>query len=500
MAITNQQRRLYMAERKKGQSQKLCAAKAGFSERTGRDLEKGICQTSSGKPRYWKTRKDPFSLVWQTDCLPFLEKYSDCQATTLLEILQEKYPDTFADSLLRTLQRRINQWKALYGPEKEIYFLQNHLPGVMGISDFTTLKSFSIRIAGEEFSHLLYHFRLAYSGFSYFKVIQGGESYTALTEGLQEALLTLGGSPKVHRTDRLSAAYKNLSQEAREDLTLHYEAFCHHYSMKPTRNNLGKSHENGSIESPHGHLKSAIKQALIKRGSFEFDSISTYGDFLRKLNKKLNRKRSQKIMEEKSHLQPLPIDRAMDYTELTVKVTSTSTINVRLMVYSVPSRLIGSTLKVHLYENRLELFKGQELVMELERAYPKKGKRRGRKINYQHMIPSLKQKPGAFYGAQIREDLFPSEKYKLLWEVADKTMIPSQASRWMVGVLDLVTKTGKEEEVADNLLKCYEKEQVLMELVRLQEEFQIVPKSNVHVNATQHKLASYDEFLQKKGG
>lgn len=148
--------------------------------------------------------------------------------------------------------------------------------------------------------------------------------------------------------------------------------------MKPTRNNLGKSHENSSIESPHGHLKNALKQALLKRGSSEFDSLSAYCNFIRKLNEKLNGKRTQKILEEKGQLQALPFDRAVDYTELSVKVTSSSTINVRLIVYSVPSRLIGSTLSVHLYENQLELFKGQELVMKLERAYPEKGKRRGR--------------------------------------------------------------------------------------------------------------------------
>ena len=93
------------------------------------------------------------------------------------------------------------------------------------------------------------------------KVILGGESYTALTEGLQEALLCLGGSPLEHRSDSLSAAFKNTTRDTRQDLTSSYEQFCQHYKMEATRNNLGKSHENGSIESSHGHLKRRIKQA-----------------------------------------------------------------------------------------------------------------------------------------------------------------------------------------------------------------------------------------------
>ena len=41
--------------------------------------------------------------------------------------------------------------------------------------------------------------------------------------------------------------------------------------MRPTRNNRGVPHENGSIESAHGHLKRALDQALLLRGSRQTD-------------------------------------------------------------------------------------------------------------------------------------------------------------------------------------------------------------------------------------
>lgn len=44
--------------------------------------------------------------------------------------------------------------------------------------------------------------------------------------------------------------------------------------MVPTRNNKGKANENGSVESPHGHLKNRIKQAIYLRGSSDFESIA----------------------------------------------------------------------------------------------------------------------------------------------------------------------------------------------------------------------------------
>src|SRR3546814_6325102 len=122
----------------------------------------------------------------------------------------------------------------------------------------------------------LYHFRLAYSGFEHAHVILGGESYVALAAGLQNALWALGGSPRNHRSDSLSAAFRNLDEDARTDLTRRYDALCEHYGMEPTRNNRGIAHENGSIESPHGHLKSAIRDALLMRGTSAFAELADY--------------------------------------------------------------------------------------------------------------------------------------------------------------------------------------------------------------------------------
>ena len=55
--------------------------------------------------------------------------------------------------------------------------------------------------------------------------------------------------PHEHRTDSLSAAFRNLDEAAREDLTRRYDALCAHYRMTPSRNNRGVAHENGLIES-----------------------------------------------------------------------------------------------------------------------------------------------------------------------------------------------------------------------------------------------------------
>ena len=142
---------------------------------------------------------------------------------TLYEHLQQKYPGKYGSSILRTLQRRVQQWKASSGLPLEVIFEQAHRPGVMGLSDFTKLKQVKITIAGKPFEHLLYYYRLAYSGWQYVQVILGGESFIALCQGLQNAVAKSGGCPLEHRSDSLSAAYRNLGGRTDEDLTQMYQ-------------------------------------------------------------------------------------------------------------------------------------------------------------------------------------------------------------------------------------------------------------------------------------
>ncbi len=115
----------------------------------------------------------------------------------------------------RTLERRIRSWRAVHGEEQEVIFRQVHEPGRMGLSDFTDMGMPASSIAGQPLDHRLYHFRLAYSGFEHAHVVLGGESFVALAEGLQNALWSLGGAPREHRSDSLSAAFRNLDEDAR---------------------------------------------------------------------------------------------------------------------------------------------------------------------------------------------------------------------------------------------------------------------------------------------
>ncbi|MEN8232554.1 MAG: IS21 family transposase [Thermodesulfobacteriota bacterium] len=492
--INPEQVKVYMRTRKEGKTQVTAAAKAGMSERSGRRAEKRELQPERKGERHWRTRPDPFADVWESEIVPLLKKNPQLTPMTLFEKLQKDHPGEYQDSKLRTLQRRVSKWKALYGPDKEVMFRQEQVAGRMGISDFTTLKEVTITIQGQPFTHLLYHFRLAFSGWCSVKVVHGGESYTALAEGLQDALCRLGGVPHEHRSDSLSAAYRNLNKDAAEDVTERYQQLCYHYGMEPTRNNRGKGHENGAIESPHGHLKKRIHQALLLRDSCNFDTVTAYEEFLAEIVRDINSRQQDKIEEERQHLQPLPLHRTADYTEKVVPVSTSSTIKVKRVLYTVPSRLIGERLRVHIYDNRLDVYLGSTLTVTLPRAFASDNKHRARQVDYRHVIASLEKKPQAFRYSQLRDDLFPDETYKAVWAWLDGEMEARKACKTMVGILALAHRADCEKQLGEHL-QIMMSSQSLPRLYELRRRFDPREQTVPTIRVNQPPVSSYDALL-----
>lgn len=477
-----------MKNRQAGCIQELSAAKSGISVRSGRRIEKG--ESVKQQRRHWRTRKDPLAAVWESELVPLLEKEPSLTGITLWDYLDEKHPDKYPERLLRTLQRRVKQWQAIEGPEKPVIFRQSVPAGHQGLSDFTYPNT-PITITGEPFPHLLYQFRLAYSGWRDVHIIRGGESYSALADGLQKALHKLGGSPKEHRTDSLSAAYVNATEKQR--LTDNYEALCQHYSMRPTRNNLGVSHENGAIETANGSLKRRIEQAMKLRGSTDFPNLRSYRQFIDHIVDKLNRRCKGRLAEEQQTLKTLPRHRYIDYTELTVRVTRSSTISVKRGLYTVPSRLIGEKIRVHLYHDRLECFVGQTRVITLPRVYPADPAGRARRIDYRHIIHSLAAKPQAFRFSQFRDDLLPSPQYRQLWAQAEQCFTPQDACKWMVAVLRFAYDYDCEGMLVYELLLQAE-DHPLPDLKTLQERY-LTHTQAPDIPVRQHAVSDYDQLL-----
>lgn len=369
-----------------------------------------------------------------------------------------------------------------------------HEPGRVGLSDFTALKNVQVTIGGHPYEHLLYHYRLAYSGWQYARVIEGGESFVALSEGLQNALFLCGGAPQQHRTDSLSAAYHNLGGKPKP-LTRLYDDLCAHYRLQPTRNNLGVAHENGSIESAHGHLKNRIEQAIYLRGSADFVSVGEYQALIEQVITRLNHPHQAKFEQEQACLQPLPKYRLPDYELLSVTVSCRSTIEVRRILYTVPSRLIGRRLEVRLYHNRLVGYFGTHPVLELPRVRVNDPqKRRGRCIDYRHVIEGLRRKPRAFLYCTWQADLLPNAEYQQLWQQLKVYFPVDDAARLMVEALYLAATQNQEAAVAQSLQQ--ELAAGTLTLARLQQAFTFQPTADIPpLTVTQHNLSDYDQLI-----
>ena len=304
-----------------GKIQETAAAQAGMSVRSARKWQSRPLPSETRQERRWRTRPDPFDGVWEAEIEPLLqgEAAGKLKATTIIEWLEEHHPGRFSASQLRTLQRRLQDWRALNGPDQEVYFPQEHPPGREAQFDFTHGSSLKVTIAGQPYRHQLFQLILSHSGWRYAE-IAAGETFLALQKGLQSALWTLGGVPQVVRSDNTSAATHEMKRSRGRALNDNYAALLDHYGLQSTRINRGQSHENGVAEQGHYRLKDAIDQALMLRGSRDFDTVDHYADFVRQMVAKRNRPVQGKLEQEMACLRPLPPAPIPEYANYRAKV------------------------------------------------------------------------------------------------------------------------------------------------------------------------------------
>jgi len=475
----------------------VSAAKASISTASGYRLAQDHRPPSSQKAVRGRRRPDPLADFFDAEVVPMLMATPDLRAVAIFDEMQRRHPDLPAGAR-RTLERRIRAWRAVHGADREVIFRQVHEPGRMGLSDFTDMADLGVTIASVRLDHRLYHFRLAYSGFEHAHVILGGESYVALAEGLQNALWALGGAPQEHRSDSLSATFRNLDHDARTDLTRRYDALCAHFGMQPTRNNRGVAHENGGIESAHGHLKKAAMDALLMRGTADFDDLPCYRAFIAEIVSRKNAHHAKRIAAERPALQPLPGQRTCDYEETVVTVTSSGGFMLKKVFYTVPSRLIGHRLRVRLYDDRLDLFIGGTLLMTLTRGRAAAGKH-GHVVDYRHVIHALRRKPMALLNLVYREQLFPRDAYRLTFDRLLEKLPEKSACRLMVDLLALAHERGCEADLATLLAADLAASQ-LPDIAALRARFAPDPASLPDVVVELTPLVAYEALLDAEPG
>jgi len=433
--VTDGQVRLLMKRIQTEKSLAVAAAKSGMSEKTARKYrDSGKLPGEVRASHTWRTRLDPFEAVWG-EVREHLEREPGLEARTLFEALQRQYPGRFADGQVRTLQRRVKTWRAIEGPGREVYFPQVHEPGLLCESDFTHMTSLEVTLQERPFPHLVYHFVLAYSNWEA-GTICFSESFESLSDGFQNALWELGGVPAEHRTDRLTAAVHKMDHP--EAFTQRYEALLRHYGLVGRKIQAGQAHENGDVEQSHHRFKRGVDQALLLRGSRDFEDRGAYSAFLKQLVARRNSGRKARFAEELRLLRPLPRQRLDAGKRLLVRVGPSSTIRVQHNVYSVHSRLRGERVEVRLGAESLEIWYAQRRVDVMPRL---RGERK-HQIDYRHIIEWLVKKPGAFENYRYRDDLYPTSRFRVASD-ALKRGRGLRGTREYLGILQLAAQESE---------------------------------------------------------
>ena len=222
----------------------------------------------------------------------------------------------------------------------------------------------------------------------------------------------MGGAPQVIRSDNTSALTHEIKRSRGRALNDSYSELLDHYGLESTLINSGESHENGVAEQAHYRLKDAIDQALMLRGSRDFDTVDDYTSFVGKVVDRRNRLIEEKLEQELPHLQCLPPAPVPEYVNYRARVRKWSTIQAAGRTYTVPSRLIGKEVQIRLYAEHLEVYYKGTFVERIERV---RGEREAR-VDYRHIIGSLVRKPGAFARYRFREQMFPTMTYRLAYD------------------------------------------------------------------------------------
>jgi len=412
-----QVRKLMEELSKKGQIG-VAAMKADMDRNTARKyIEAGKLPSEMKEPREWRTREDPFEQDWPK-LVERLKETPELEAKTLFEQLQQEQPGRYEPGQLRTLQRRVQRWRAAQGPEQEVMLAQRHRPGEAAQTDFTHATELGITLAGEVFVHLLCVVVLPFSNW-FWATVCASESLAALKKGVQRALFQLGRVPRYHQTDnstaathRIPAGKEQYLPGQRRPFNQEYLSLMKHFGMTPRTTEIGAKEQNGDVESRNGALKRRLEQALLLRGSRDFADWEQWQAFIDQQARQANGTRGGRMTEELAAMRELNVARLPEYVEDQVRVSEWSTIRVKHCAYSVPSRLIGEYLKVRLYEDRVQARYLDQVELDCERL-PGRNQHR---IDYRHVIWSLVRKPGGFARYVYREEMFPSLVFRRAYD------------------------------------------------------------------------------------
>lgn len=465
----------------------MSSLKSGMSRSSANKyLNSGKLPSELKKPRTGRTRTNPFEFIHE-EIKKMISENSKLEATSLLPYLQEKYPDKYSDGMLRSLQRRFKEIRLELNNNREVFFDQDHRPGKKMQLDWTWCNQLSITIQGKDFKHKLCHCVLTYSSWEWATICLS-ESYLSLAQGFQSAIRKLGKAPEILQTDNSSAATHQISNDKlTRAFNQRYLEFTEHHGVTPTTSNVAKPNENGCVESLNGHLKNRMEQALILRGSRDFNTQDEYQTFLEAVLIKANAPREAKLQEELALMQSAAPICLPEYNEEHARVSKGSLVSLNRTIYSVPSTYIGMDLRFRCFEQYIDAYKGQKKLFSIPREVNRKAS-----INYRHVIHSLRCKPGAFDAYRYREFMFPGFIFRQTYDRLLTLNGNRLADREYLEILYLASKEG-EGRISACLQDLLSDRDLKLSLFELKKQMGLT--SQIQEFSLYPELKSYDSLM-----
>jgi transposase len=332
-----------------------------------------------------------------------------------------------------------------------VFIPQTHQPGAEAEVDFGEV---TINLRGELVTCMLFAFRLSFSGKAVHRIFASGGS-EAFLEGHVHAFTTLGGVPtgKI-RYDNLRAAVAQVLGFSRQRVeTARWTAFRSHYSAEAfyCQPGLQGAHEKGGVEGQVGWFRRNHLVPVPIAGSFEqlnamVDAWDAADD-ARRIGTRAHTIGEQFAIE-RPLLAPLPEEPFETGTWLNPRVDRYSQVPVRMNRYSVPVRLVGRQVRVHLHASHLVIYEGRAEVARHERLMTKGSVR----LDLDHYLEALVRKPGALPGSTALEQARAAGKFTPVhdawWEAVRKIHGDAAGTRALIEVLLLHRHMPHEHVVA----------------------------------------------------
>lgn len=226
------------------------------------------------------------------------------------------------------------------------------------------------------------------SGFRWAFLYQTQKFQTFL-EAHQRFFEMTGGTPDEIVYDNMRnvvSSFKNKEKTINRELI----KFANYYGFAIKTANVRKGNEKGTVEEA---VKITRRQAFADK--YRFESIEEAEAHLNHSMEKLNR--NSLVKEERAFLKPLP-PKYETASLVERKVNKYGFVSLNSISYSVPDHLVGRTVLVKEYDERIEIY--CQGIQESVHKKPADGKTKTC-AELTHFLHTLEQKPGALRNSAV---------------------------------------------------------------------------------------------------